>query len=149
MRTLGPYTPTDPRTLVDRGYVDGIVSSGTTYYQPLAAPQAYSYTGSNVFTLPQAAGQIVAVTVNGQTLQPSESTLTTSTTVTVSPTDYTLATGDAITITYALNASFTGTTSADLEFTDPTRGVILRSPNGTRWRVTVSNTGTLITTAVT
>lgn len=36
----------------------------------------------------------------------------------------------------------------DIEITSPTRGIILRAPNGTRYRVTVDNTGTLIRTAL-
>jgi len=31
----------------------------------------------------------------------------------------------------------------DLEITDPTKGVILTSPDGTRWRIKVDNAGTL------
>lgn len=36
----------------------------------------------------------------------------------------------------------------DVEITDATRGIILRSPNGTRFRVTVGNDGTLTTVAL-
>ena len=36
----------------------------------------------------------------------------------------------------------------DIEISDATRGVILRSPNGTRYRVGVTNAGTLTVTAV-
>lgn len=39
------------------------------------------------------------------------------------------------------------TTDGDLEVTDPTKGVILRSPNGTRYRLTVADDGTLGTEA--
>lgn len=35
-------------------------------------------------------------------------------------------------------------TSGDVEITDATKGLILRSPNGTRWRVTVNNSGALV-----
>jgi hypothetical protein len=34
----------------------------------------------------------------------------------------------------------------DIEITDPDKGVILRSPNGTRWRIQVDNDGVLYTT---
>jgi len=40
------------------------------------------------------------------------------------------------------NASLT----EDLEITDFTKGVILRSPNNSRWRITISNSGHLTTT---
>jgi hypothetical protein len=40
------------------------------------------------------------------------------------------------------------TASGDIEITDPTRGIILRSPNGTRWRIQVTNAGTLTTSSL-
>lgn len=36
----------------------------------------------------------------------------------------------------------------DLEITDFNKGVILKSPNATRWRITVNNMGTLIITSL-
>jgi hypothetical protein len=36
----------------------------------------------------------------------------------------------------------------DIEITDSTKGVILKSPDSTRWRVTIDNTGALITTSL-
>lgn len=39
-------------------------------------------------------------------------------------------------------------TSGDIEITDYTKGLILRSQNGTRWRVTVNNTGSLVATSL-
>lgn len=33
----------------------------------------------------------------------------------------------------------------DIEITDPERGYILKSPNGTRWRITISDDGRLLT----
>lgn len=42
------------------------------------------------------------------------------------------------------NGKFTG----DVEITDSTKGIILKSPDGTRYRVTVANGGTLTVTAV-
>lgn len=38
--------------------------------------------------------------------------------------------------------------SNDIEITDPTKGIILRSPNNTRWRINVTDAGTLTTTAL-
>lgn len=40
------------------------------------------------------------------------------------------------------------TTPSDIEITDITKWVILKSPNWTRWRITVDNTGALTTTAL-
>ena len=37
------------------------------------------------------------------------------------------------------------TTNSDVEVTDSSKGIILRSPNNSRWRVTISNNGTLQT----
>lgn len=36
----------------------------------------------------------------------------------------------------------------DIEITSSTAGVVLTSPNGTRFRVTVNDAGTLVTTAL-
>lgn len=38
--------------------------------------------------------------------------------------------------------------NGDIEITDSTKGVILKSPNSTRWRVTIDNTGALVTTSL-
>lgn len=40
------------------------------------------------------------------------------------------------------------TTVSDVEITDSTKGIILRAPNATRYRVTVSNAGALVVTAL-
>jgi len=40
------------------------------------------------------------------------------------------------------------TTATDVEITDTTKGVILKSPNGTRWRITIDNTGALTSTSI-
>ena len=36
----------------------------------------------------------------------------------------------------------------DQEFTDPNKGLILISPDGTRWRVLVDNTGAITNTSL-
>jgi len=38
--------------------------------------------------------------------------------------------------------------SSDMEITDSTKGIILKSPNNTRWRITIDNAGSLIRTAL-
>lgn len=38
--------------------------------------------------------------------------------------------------------------SSDVEITDATKGVILKSPNGSRWRLSVDNDGSLRTTSI-
>lgn len=40
------------------------------------------------------------------------------------------------------------TTTNDIIITDPTKGIILTSPDLTQWRITVDNTGTLTTTSI-
>lgn len=48
-------------------------------------------------------------------------------------------------LTVSGNISATGTvyTNGDIEITDSTKGIILRSPNGIRWRITITDSGTL------
>lgn len=40
------------------------------------------------------------------------------------------------------------TTSGDVEITDKTKGIILTAPNNSKWRVTINNSGALVTTAI-
>jgi hypothetical protein len=40
------------------------------------------------------------------------------------------------------------TASGDIEATDSTKGVILKSPNGTRWRIIIDDSGELTATAL-
>lgn len=40
--------------------------------------------------------------------------------------------------------AFVSTTSGDIEITDSSKGIILRSPNGTRWRMTVNDSGNAV-----
>jgi hypothetical protein len=56
-----------------------------------------------------------------------------------------ITTGTTVTLT-APDASgiiATTTQSADMEITDATKGVILKSPNNSRWRITINDDGTL------
>ena len=48
----------------------------------------------------------------------------------------------------SLNADGSATFARDIEVTTAAEGVILASPNGTRYRITVADDGTLTTTAV-
>jgi len=127
------------------------VSSGgqnTTYYQSLNPAQAFVWSSGNTFTLSSQASLVVSVDFNGQALQPSEYALTNSTTVTVTLESTSFVAGDKVVITTVQVGSFTGTSSQDLEITEPTKGVILRSPNGTRYRLTVTNGGGISTAVV-
>jgi hypothetical protein len=61
--------------------------------------------------------------------------------------------GGGIVYTREVNAGTPGawtvmgsTTASDIEITDSSKGVILKSPNGSRWRITVNNAGQLTTT---
>jgi len=40
------------------------------------------------------------------------------------------------------------TTANDIEITTVGKGIILKSPNGVRWRITIDNSGTLVRTAL-
>jgi hypothetical protein len=49
----------------------------------------------------------------------------------------------------AQTPTFGGLSSTgDIEITDSTKGIILRAPNGTRWRTTVTNSGALSTVSI-
>jgi hypothetical protein len=50
--------------------------------------------------------------------------------------------------TEALSVVGNASVTEDLEITDFNKGVILRSPDNNRWRITVNNSGQLITTAL-
>jgi len=50
--------------------------------------------------------------------------------------------------TEALSVVGNASVTEDLEITDFNKGVILRSPNNTRWRITINNSGQLITTSL-
>ena len=54
------------------------------------------------------------------------------------------------TLTVSGDVGITGpmTVSDDIEVTDYTKGIILRSPNNSRWRITVTNSGALSATAL-
>jgi len=49
---------------------------------------------------------------------------------------------------WAAAASGSGSQADDYEVTDSTKGIILKSPNNTRWRVTIDNNGSLLRTAL-
>jgi hypothetical protein len=54
----------------------------------------------------------------------------------------------AATVLTSINAAGKITTATDMEVTGSANGVILESPDATRWRVTVANDGSLTTTAI-
>jgi hypothetical protein len=56
---------------------------------------------------------------------------------------------NALNLGVAQTPTFGGLSSTgDIEITNSTKGIILRSPNGTRWRITVSDLGTLTPVAI-
>lgn len=70
-------------------------------------------------------------------------------------TSLTLLAGDIIVLqsfgTYwqvVQDSKYIFTTNQDIEITDTTKGLILRSPDGARWRVTIDNTGVLQRTSL-
>lgn len=60
----------------------------------------------------------------------------------------TVATGGGTTPSLQAVTTVGNTTTLDIEITDATKGIILNSPAGGRWRVTVNNSGVLTTTAI-
>lgn len=54
----------------------------------------------------------------------------------------------ATTVTTAIGNKADKIGTSDIEITDATKGVILKSPNGTRYRITIADDGAIITTAI-
>lgn len=65
-----------------------------------------------------------------------------------SPTGHTHAVGDTTGLQAALDAKAAKVGAEDIEITDATKGLILESPDGTRYRVTVADGGALSAVAV-
>ena len=58
------------------------------------------------------------------------------------------ASGGGSTASLAQVTAVGASASTDIEITDNTKGVILKSANNTRWRITIDNTGALVTTSL-
>lgn len=85
-------------------------AGGTTVnYSNPSQTTEFTYSASNVFTLPSSATSIISVTVQGQDFQSSEFTLSTATSVTVTPLSHTFISGDIVRITYNLVAAYSST----------------------------------------
>ena len=54
----------------------------------------------------------------------------------------------ALTVVGSISSTNTIYTKEDVEITDPTRGIILTSPDNSKWRITISNSGTLSVAAL-
>lgn len=122
-------------------------------YSSLGAPQLFNPDGGEVAVdaaslSVSSTNDIGLVTINGQVLHSDEYSLSGST-LTVTPDNGFDATDDEILV---FQNTFTpaglATTADDIEVTDSSKGLILRSPDDTRWRVTVDNTGNLVTTSL-
>ena len=92
---------------------------------------------------------ITDVHVSGATLDATTNVLTLTSTdggadVTVNLSDFV----NSSELTAALATKVSKVTSTDIEITDYTQGVILKSPNGTRYRLTVDDNGNLETEAL-
>jgi hypothetical protein len=48
----------------------------------------------------------------------------------------------------SINVTGSITSSGDIEITDSSKGIILRSPNGTRYRITINNSGILVSGSI-
>lgn len=66
------------------------------------------------------------------------------------PSNAQVPTYDAIKGVYTpQDVGFSGITADDIIITDYTKGLVLTSPDGTRWRITVDNSGVLSTAPLT
>lgn len=124
-----------------------VTAGSVTLQQNPGVTNEFTYASSNVFTLTQVPATLLGVAVNGVLLQASEYGAV-STALTVSPVNHTFVSGDIVRALYLAAPSTSATTLGDIEITDPTRGIILQSPDGSRWRVTIDNTGALIRTKI-
>jgi hypothetical protein len=114
--------------------------------------------GTNTtFTVPE--GQYVAGTLqvylNGQLMGAGSTTPIAETTPASGVFDFDVApqTGDVIFVTYQTQVTNAGSLvyavgTEDIEITDSTKGLILESPDATRWRITIGNDGALIATSL-
>lgn len=146
--TLGTGTRDGTRFLRDDGTYQPVSGGGQTVnaYNPLST-YSTTYTSSNAFTLPSTPTAVYAVVINGISQTPAAWSVSGST-VTVTPDNsYAFQSGDAVVFLYATAAVYSGSTSDDLTFPNG-KGPVLTSPNGTKYRVMVDNTGTLGTVVV-
>lgn len=90
--------------------------------------------GTSGFPTEKVYPQIVVVDENNITVNFSSTTTTTTNTILVLIAKYVSGDSDIKPI------------SGDIEIIDSTKGLILRSPNNTRFRITISNNGSIIAT---
>lgn len=120
--TLPSTTSIGTVSSTELGYVDGVTSSIQTQLNGKAA-SSHTHTIANVTNLQSTLdGKAAAV--------------------------HSHAIADVTGLQSALDSKAAATGSTDIEITDATKGVILKSPNGTRYRLTVADDGSLTTTAV-
>lgn len=129
--SLSPWTlPANPSVstqAANKAYVDANAGGQTVNYaQPLALETFSPSAGSSSSpTLANTAYAIYAVTLNGQMLQSAEWSITLpGTGITITPADGAFVSGDKVQILYARAATFSGTFSDDIAFTNPAKGVI-------------------------
>lgn len=143
-----PLTKTDIDATVPEFNTDGSVTGGDGADPPLdttLATHAYVNRGDDIVMtirdLRYSANSVMIAVVDDT---PVALPLTPSTVVGRGPT------GNIVAVPWASLGGGGGSAggAADVEFTDTTKGVIWLSPNGTRYRMTVSNSGTPIFTAL-
>jgi len=155
----GLWDSVNDEQLVSTGDGELIIrKTGQTYGGAISAGQLTSDRGYN---LPDSSGTLALTTTvvdNAAGLWDSANAVTG---LTVS--DYTLTVSSgANTSNFAFPPTYNGSymmptasgtlaltqQATDYEVTDATKGVIMKSPNGSRWRLTIDNNGSLIRTAI-
>lgn len=130
-----------PRTQIDTGnYVDGSITTSyinnfANHYNGATQHQACLLINPQMVALGKSSGALPSFSNYSDEVHIFSRGLTSDATPVTAMSEITLSPNGI-------------TANNDIEITDNTKGIILKSPNGTRYRVTVADNGTLITTAI-
>lgn len=150
--TAGTNTSQLATTAFVKAADDAVLAFVAANYDPIHTAAGYPYY-DGVGGRTMVTGTSGAVVLANGTIQSIDLTVRGATLGTISPANTALSSGISIS-TFAnrtqgqINNKVSLVGASDIEITDATKGVILRSPNGTRYRITVSDAGVLTTTSI-